>query len=87
MERDRDVWIGIELSPLATGKVRVETEATSVEAAEQHHARGREPVERARRDDHRFGLKLSVRDSVVIPTLELHERIGVEVALVERARE
>ena len=86
MQRDRRVRVGGELLTFAAVEVGVEAEAASVDAAEQHHARRRSAVGRAGRDDHGVGLQLTVLPGVVEPTLELHERVGVEVVRMERTR-
>ena len=86
MQHDGRVRVDGELLTLAAVEVGVEAEATSVDAAEQHHARRRSTVGRAGGDDHGVGLQLTVLAGVVEPALELDERINVEIVRMEWTR-
>src|SRR6478609_2194477 len=84
IEEQRATWIGVEFVTLATGVVRVEDEATVVEALDQHHANRRRAVERRRGE--RRGLRHPDASSLSVPKpdAELTQRAWVDVLLAQR---
>src|SRR6266536_3591106 len=83
-EEQRRVRTGGKIAPFATQVIGEEDEATLVEALEQHDPRRRSAVGAGRCQRHRIGLRHLRFHRFVEPVLELPERIGRDIALVER---
>src|SRR5439155_6739185 len=84
VEEERRARVRLELATLARRVVRVEDEASLVEALEQHHADRWRSVRRRSRERRRLGC-LDGGARLCEPDAELLERIGGEVAAPELA--
>src|SRR6266568_1002862 len=85
-EDQRDGGVAGQLVRLAAAVVRVEDEPALVEALEQDHP-SRGPAARARgRQRHGGGLDQVGRLGLREPVPELHDRVGVDMGLIQRAQ-